>query len=138
MNGIVAEVAVASDAYEAALAAGDVEALVAAFWVSDEALRIGDDEELYGWEAISAHRRDVGSSPVDRRVLRRDITALGTDVAMVNIVSDYPGEGRSGRQSQVWIRTQDGWRIAQAHVSWPLRSARGLGIESAEERREQS
>ena len=85
-------------------------------------MRIGDDEELFGWDAIAEHRRATGRVRVRRRVVRREITGFGADLATVHIVADYPGERRTGRQTQVWVRTPEGWRVAQAHVSWPLRS----------------
>jgi hypothetical protein len=122
---VVAEVTAASDAYERALAEGDTEALVAAFWDSPEALRFGDDEELYGHAAIAAFRRTRGADPVVRTVRRRDVTAFGPDLAAVHLVADYPHERRVGRQSQLWVRTGAGWRVAQAHVSWPLSSMEG-------------
>lgn len=121
--GVVAEVTRASDAYEAALEEGDVEGLISAFWPSELALRFGDDEELYGWAAIAAFRRSVGCAPVVRAVRERRVTAYGDDLASVHIVADYPADRRTGRQSQWWLRTDEGWRIAEAHVSWPLESA---------------
>ncbi|GAA2225476.1 nuclear transport factor 2 family protein [Herbiconiux moechotypicola] len=123
---VIAEVTAASDAYEAALAAGDVEALVDAFWRSESTLRFGDDEELEGWEAIARFRREAGATPVLRDTVSRRVNAYGDDLASVHLVSWYPGERRTGRQSQWWLRTDEGWRVAEAHVSWPLRSAREL------------
>lgn len=126
---VVAEVTAASLAYEAALAEGDVEALVQAFWSSGLALRIGDDEELVGIDAITAFRREAGARPVRRTERLRRVTAYGTELASVHLVTEYPADetgtpGRVGRQSQWWLRTDVGWRIAEAHVSWPLRSVR--------------
>lgn len=117
---VLAEVNAAWTAYEAALAAGDVETLVAAFWPDPSAVRIGDAEELFGFAAIAAWRRTAAGAPVRRTVRERVITAFGRDLATVHLVADYPDEHRVGRQSQLWLRTDAGWRVAQAHVSQPL------------------
>jgi len=29
-------------------------------------------------------------------------------------------EAPVGRQSQTWIRFDEGWRVVAAHVSWPM------------------
>jgi ketosteroid isomerase-like protein len=119
-DDVRAEVGAASTAYETALAAGDVESLVAAFWADPSAVRIGDDEELFGFAAIAAWRRKAAGTQVRRTVRERVITAFGRDLATVHLLTDYPDERRVGRQSQLWLRTDAGWRVAQAHVSQPL------------------
>ncbi|MDQ1106055.1 AtzH-like domain-containing protein [Nocardioides zeae] len=116
---VLAEVEAASARYESALATGDVDALVDAFWVDRAAVRIGDDEELFGHAAITAWRRATAAGPVRRTVRERAATAFGHDLATVHLVTDYPDEGRTGRQTQLWLRTDAGWRVAQAHVSRP-------------------
>ena len=45
------------------------------------------------------------------------ITTFGRDLAVANTESDRPGTDVTGRQSQTWVRMQDGWRIVSAHVS---------------------
>ena len=57
-----------------------------------------------------------GGSPP--RVLQNTvITTYGTDFATANTEFVREGSASIGRQSQTWIRTSDGWRVAAAHVS---------------------
>lgn len=117
LSEIVAEVTVLCDAYEVALMANDLDTLDALFWASEDTLRYGVAENLYGIEQIRAYRVGrTGGSP-QRDVLRRVITTHGTDVATCNLEFIRPATGIKGRQSQTWIRTDDGWKIAAAHVS---------------------
>ena len=114
---VIAEVTVLCDAYEVALMANDLDTLDALFWSASETLRYGIAENLYGIEEIRAYRVGrTGGSP-QRDVLRRVITTHGTDVATCNLEFVRPVTGTRGRQSQTWIRTVDGWKIAAAHVS---------------------
>ena len=114
---IVAEVTVLCDAYETALMANDLDTLDALFWSSDQTLRYGVAENLYGIKEIRAFRIGrTGGSP-QRDVLRRVITTHGTDLATCNLEFVRPATGVRGRQSQTWIRTEDGWKVASAHVS---------------------
>ena len=114
---VLAEVAAAVDAYETALTSNDVEALDDAFWNSPHTVRLGVAENLWGFAEIAAFRigRAGGSPPRTR--LRTQITALGPDVAVANVEFRRDDTGKIGRQSQTWIRTADGWKVASAHVS---------------------
>jgi hypothetical protein len=105
------------DAYESALMSNDVEALDGFFWNSPHTVRFGVAENLYGFEEIAAFRvgRQGGSPP--RRRLRTDIVTFGSDVAVANIEFIRTDTGRNGRQSQVWVKTDSGWKVASAHVS---------------------
>jgi len=38
-------------------------------------------------------------------------------MATANVEFQRVGNPRSGRQSQTWLRTPDGWRVVSAHVS---------------------
>jgi hypothetical protein len=113
----LAEVEAAFAAYEAALMANDVNALDALFWESPQTLRYGVGENLYGYDAIAQFRKErPGGSP--QRVLTRTvITTFGTDLATANTEFLRHGAGRIGRQSQTWVRTDAGWKVASAHVS---------------------
>jgi hypothetical protein len=114
---VVAEVRAAVDAYEAALMANDVEALDGAFWASPHTVRYGVAENLYGFDEIAAFRVGrTGGSP-QRRQLRVEVTALGPDVAIANVEFVRADTGRNGRQSQTWLRTDQGWKVVSAHVS---------------------
>ncbi len=114
---VVAEVTEAFARYERALVANDVEVLDTLFWNSPHTLRFGIAENLYGYEAIAAFRS--GRPPIDltRRLDNTVIISYGRDLATANTEFQREGSRLTGRQSHVWLRTTDGWRIAAAHVS---------------------
>lgn len=113
----LADVTAAVDAYETALMNNDVEALDSAFWNSPHTVRLGVAENLWGFDQIAAFRigRAGGSPPRTR--LRTQITTFGADFAIANVEFQRDGSDKVGRQSQTWIRTPDGWKVASAHVS---------------------
>ena len=113
---ILAEITAVFARYETALMEDDVAMLDALFWKSPLALRYGVGERLYGHAAITAFRRARGGSP-RRRILKQVITTYGADFATADIEFQREGEDRIGRQSQSWVRMQEGWRIVAAHVS---------------------
>jgi Protein of unknown function (DUF3225) len=114
----VHELTCAFEDYERALQANDIEALNALFWDSPHTLRYGVKELLYGHAEIARFRR--GRGPVDqRRVLRNTrITTFGRDFGVANTEYIPSGSERVGRQSQTWVRTDAGWKIVSAHVSF--------------------
>ena len=114
---VVAEVKEAFRRYERALIDNDVAILDTLFWNSASTLRFGIGENLYGYEAIATFRN--GRPPIDltRQLKNTVITSYGRDVATANTEFQRNGSKLAGRQSHVWLRTDDGWRIAAAHVS---------------------
>jgi hypothetical protein len=114
---IVAEVTQAFGRYERALVANDVAELDALFWVSPHTLRFGIGENLYGHDAIATFRRERPPSDLTRRLMNTAITTYGRDIATANTEFQRLGSTVTGRQSHVWVRTDQGWRIAAAHVS---------------------
>lgn len=114
---VLAEVTLASDEYEVALAQGDTDRLNELFWDDDRAVRIGDADMQLGYAEIARYRSGAGRSCVVRQNNERRVTVFGRDLAMVHVISRYPQEQRLGRQSQLWLRTSAGWRVAHAHVS---------------------
>jgi hypothetical protein len=54
-----------------------------------------------------------------RTVKRLDIITFGRDFGSVTLEFERTAGGKtiSGRQSQVWVRLPEGWRIVSAHVS---------------------
>ena len=112
-----AEVSAAFARYERALMENDLATLDNLFWASPHTLRYGVGENLYGIDAIREFRKArAGGSPP--RVLRNTvITTYGTDFATANTEFVRESSASIGRQSQTWIRTSDGWRVAAAHVS---------------------
>ena len=114
---VLAEVTAAFARYEAALTSNDVFVLDELFWNSPHTLRYGVGENLYGHEAICAFRAGRPAQGLQRTVLRTAITTYGHDFASANIEFQRAGSSTTGRQSQTWVRTSDGWRVVAAHVS---------------------
>lgn len=118
LPGVLAEVAETFDRYEAALVANDVEVLIELFWDDPRTVRYGIDEEHVGHADIGAYRRTQAVATPPRRLRNTVITTFGTDVATADTEFVPDGSEVLGRQSQTWIRTAEGWRVASAHVSW--------------------
>ena len=114
---VVAEVTAVLERYEAALVSNDVEMLDTLFWNSPHTLRYGAGENLYGYDQIRAFRAQRSPQGLAREVLRTAITTYGRDFATANLEFQRDGSARTGRQSQTWMRTADGWRVVAAHVS---------------------
>jgi len=114
---VLAEVTTAFALYERALMENDLDALHALFWASPLVIRFGPGQNLYGIDAIAAFRlARVGGSP-RRRLFNTVITCFGTGFATANTEFQREGTDVPGRQSQSWVRFDDGWRIVSAHVS---------------------
>jgi len=114
---VLLEVQQISDRYERALVSNNVAELDALFWDSPHTLRYGTGENLYGYPAIQAFRAARPSAGLERTILRTCITTYGRDFATVNLEFQRMGSPHTGRQSQTWVRTPDGWRVVSAHVS---------------------
>jgi len=117
LPAVVAEVTEAFQRYERALVANDVATLDLLFWNSPHTLRFGVGENLYGYQAIAAFRSARPAINLVRRLINTMITSYGRDLAVANTEFQREGSDLTGRQSQVWLRTDQGWRIAAAHVS---------------------
>ncbi|WNZ25736.1 oxalurate catabolism protein HpxZ [Leptolyngbya sp. NK1-12] len=115
LPAVVAEVKSAFERYEAALVSNDVAVLDELFWSSPHTVRYGAAENLYGYEAIAAFRSARSPAGLARTLSHTIITTYGTDFATVN--TEFQRSGQSGRQSQTWLRTDQGWRVVSAHVS---------------------
>jgi hypothetical protein len=106
--------------YETALVENDIDTLMRMFWGAPKVMRFGVSENLYGIEELEAFRRGRSSSGLSRTVTRLDIVAFGKDVGSITLEFERSApDGRvvHGRQSQMWIRMPEGWRIVAAHVS---------------------
>ena len=114
---VLAEVQFQFARYEKALVGNDVAELDALFWNSPHTLRYGATENLYGFDAVCAFRAARPATGLARRLLKTVITTYGRDFATANVEFQREGNAKSGRQSQTWIRTPDGWRVVAAHVS---------------------
>ena len=114
---VLAEVTVQFQRYEKALTGNDVAVLDELFWNSPHTLRYGATENLYGYDAIRAFRAGRPAQGLERTLLKTVITTYGQDMATANVEFQRAGSARSGRQSQTWLRTPEGWRVVSAHVS---------------------
>lgn len=114
---VVAEVAAAFERYEDALVTNKVDVLDELFWASPLTLRYGAGENLYGYAEIQAFRAGRPAVGLARELLRTVITTYGHDFATANCEFRRAGSERTGRQSQTWMRTPEGWRVVAAHVS---------------------
>lgn len=113
-----AEVEAAFMEYERALVTNDVAALDRLFLDSPRTIRYGIAENLHGHAEIAAFRAARAPHGLDRRLERTVITTYGRDLATAWTLFRRPSAaGMIGRQSQVWMRTADGWRVVAAHVS---------------------
>jgi len=114
-----AELATLYPLYEAALVSNDVETLTAMFWSSPFAIRLGAGENLYGVDEIEAFRKSRPAANLARRKVRLEIVTFGKDFGSITLEfeRDTANGIVRGRQSQVWVRLPEGWRIVSAHVS---------------------
>ena len=105
--------------YEAALVNNDVETLTKMFWASPHAIRLGAGENLYGVDEIEAFRKSRPAVNLARRMVRLEIVTFGKDFGSITLEFERDAAGGvvRGRQSQVWVRLPEGWRIVSAHVS---------------------
>ena len=115
---VVSEVEAAFQRYEQALTSNDVATLDTLFLTSDRTIRYGMGENLYGTAEIAAFRASRPSVGLERTLERTVITTYGRDMATVWTLFRRASLGtKVGRQSQVWMRTPEGWRVTAAHVS---------------------
>jgi Protein of unknown function (DUF3225) len=114
----MAEMQAAFARYEAALISNDVDVLNELFLSSEQTIRYGGGENLYGYAEIMAFRGSRAPTGLTRTLERTVITTYGRDFATACTLFRRPGlEGKVGRQSQTWMRTPAGWRVCAAHVS---------------------
>jgi len=116
---IVAELAELYPLYEEALVTNDVDTLTRMFWSSPYAIRLGAAENLYGVDEIEAFRKSRPAVNLARQPIRLEIVTFGKDFGSITLEFERAtatGIVR-GRQSQVWVRLEEGWRIVSAHVS---------------------
>ncbi len=113
---MVAEVTAAFERYEKALGSNDLDTLAELFWDSPLTLRYGPNGTLLGHRAIDQFRRNRNTPGVERVLRNTVIKTFGRDFAMADTEATRAG-GIVGRQSQCWVRMEEGWRIVSAHVS---------------------
>jgi hypothetical protein len=115
----VAELTELYPLYEQALVSNDVETLTSMFWSSPYAIRLGAGENLYGTDEIEAFRKSRPAVNLARQPIRLEIVTFDKDFGSVTLEFERttPTGVIRGRQSQVWVRLEEGWRIVSAHVS---------------------
>lgn len=116
---VIAELAALYPRYEQALVSNDVDTLVSMFWAGAQVMRFGATENLYGPDELEAFRKARPAAGLARTVTRQDIVSFGRDYGSITLEFERatPKGLVRGRQSQVWVRFAEGWRIVQAHVS---------------------
>jgi hypothetical protein len=115
---VQAEVEAEAAAYEQALVNNDVAALDNFFAQTQYAIRFGQSENLYGYEAIKAFRAARSPVGLARRLEQTRIATYGRDLAVAATLyrrDDAPG--MVGRVMQTWVRFPESWRIVAAHAS---------------------
>lgn len=103
--------------YERALMADDLPALSRLFAPGPTTLRGDANGVLVGHDAISAFRDGRGGAP-QRRIVQTHVQTVDDDHALVVAVTELARGGR-GQQTQLWVRTTDGWAVSAAHVAVP-------------------
>jgi hypothetical protein len=115
---VVAEVRAAFERYEKALVSNDVEILDALFHDDARTIRYGGGENLYGYAAIKAFRSARSPAGLARSLEQTTITTYGRDFATAStLFRRATSPGQIGRQTQTWVRLDQGWRVVAAHVS---------------------
>jgi hypothetical protein len=116
---VVAELRELYPRYEEALVSNDVDRLMAMFWAGPQVMRFGATENLYAPEELAAFRKGRPAANLARTVTRLDIVSFGRDFASITLEFERASNSGTvrGRQSQVWVRLPEGWRIVSAHVS---------------------
>ena len=115
---IVEEVTAAFMSYEKAITENDVEMINHLFWNDAKTLRYGPNGTLISHEALSAFRRNRVTDGVRRILKNTSIVTFGRDYAVANTEANDENIPGTVRQSQTWLRTDEGWKIVSAHVSY--------------------
>ena len=119
-RALVAEITTLYMEYEQALCSNDIETMDRLFWDSTEVIRLGATENLYGIEEIRAFRQGRPAVNLEREILKLKVVTFDQDTASVvlefkRLINDI---ARYGRQSQMWRKFPEGWKIVFAHVSF--------------------
>lgn len=117
---VVAEVTELYLKYEKALCTNDVATLSNLFWDSQEVVRFGITENLYGSDDIKAFRQSRSPANLDREMFNLKVVTFDAGTASVTLEfrRAIAGIERLGRQSQMWRKFPGGWKIVSAHVSY--------------------
>ena len=119
---VVAEVTREFHAYERALMANDVDALIAFFWPDARLTRYGIADRQLGIDQMIAFRRATLAPSFTRRLENLRISAFGDDTAVAYVEFVRSDSPLRGFQSQTWARLSlasapPRWYVVAAHVS---------------------
>jgi hypothetical protein len=114
---VLAEFTAAFERYEQALMANDVHTLDSLFRKSASTVRYGVGENLYGYEEIQRFRAERPGGSPQRQIIRRSLSCYGAQFATAHVEFQREGSTRVGRQTQAWIKGENGWQVISAHVS---------------------
>jgi len=95
-------------AYEQALSDNNVDVMNAYFCQDDDTVRFGINEMQRGPKELFEWRAGATPVPKGRTLAQTTVKVLGSDVAVVSTTFTYPGRPFLGRQSQIWVRIEDG------------------------------
>ena len=117
---LVAELTELYMKYEAALCSNNTDVRDGFFWDSVDVVRFGLNENQYGAEDIRAFRNSRPNFRLKREIINLKVVTFGEDSAAVTLEFRrfIDGEERRGRQSQMWQRFSEGWKVVSAHVSF--------------------
>ena len=115
---IVEEVTAAFMSYEKAITENDVKMINHLFWNDAKTLRYGPNGTLISHDALSSFRRNRVTDGVRRVLKNTSIITFGRDYAVANTEANDESISGTVRQSQTWVRTDEGWKIVSAHVSY--------------------
>jgi amidase len=126
----LAAVSAAAHRYELALASGDGAAALACFDPAADTSRFGPEGAQLDHDAVTRLR--TGSAPTPPATWTHESTrALGPDAVLHLAVLERGGA--TVQRTQIWRRTDDGWRIVHAHVSSPRSSPEASTMSSTEQ-----
>ncbi|MGV0742465.1 AtzH-like domain-containing protein [Mycolicibacterium sp. XJ870] len=109
--------------YESALMANDVAALDDLFWNDEETVRADHTAVLLGHDAIARFRASRTQGAPARTITAVHVRELSEGSTLILAETCRPN-GARGLQTQAWRLTEDGWKVAYAHVSaGPARDA---------------
>lgn len=114
---VVDEVREAADRYERALSENDLQTMDELFWKNPLTVRYGPNGSNYGHDSISSYRKGLPKGVRKRTMLNKVVTSFGENFGTSCFEYSYADSSQTGRRTQSWVRTEDGWRIVSAHVS---------------------
>ncbi len=119
---VLAELTAMFEAYERALTQNDIATLNNLFWNDTRTVRYGTRafELQHGHKEIAEFRIRRGAANQTRELMNQRVTTFGKHFGVTTTEFRAAGSTKLGRQSQTWIRTSQGWKIASAHVSYGL------------------